>query len=39
MANVVCPDCWGERGGFRLTCGSSGCKSSTFVCEFCKGAG
>jgi hypothetical protein len=39
MANVVCPDCGGEKGGFRIACGSRGCQSSTFVCEFCKGEG
>ena len=39
MANVVCPDCGGEKGGFRIECGSRGCRSSTFVCDFCKGKG
>ncbi|MGO9268402.1 MAG: hypothetical protein ACLQBA_26540 [Candidatus Binataceae bacterium] len=39
MANVVCPDCGGEKGGFRIACGSRGCQSSTFVCEFCQGEG
>ena len=39
MANVVCPSCGGSKGGFRLACGSLGCQSSTFVCEFCKGEG
>ena len=39
MANVVCPECGGEKGGFRIACGSRGCQTSTFVCDFCKGAG
>jgi len=39
MANVVCPECRGEKGGFRVTCGSRGCETSTFDCEFCKGEG
>ena len=39
MANVVCPQCRGEKGGFRIVCGSRGCKTSTFVCDFCKGEG
>jgi hypothetical protein len=39
MANVVCPDCGGEKGGLRISCGSRGCQSSTFVCDFCKGEG
>ena len=39
MDNVVCPVCGGEKGGFRIECGSRGCRSSTFVCDFCKGEG
>jgi hypothetical protein len=39
MANVVCPVCGGEKGGFRIECGNRGCRPSTFVCDFCKGAG
>ena len=39
MANVVCPHCRGEKGGFRIACGSRGCKTSTFVCDFCTGEG
>jgi hypothetical protein len=39
MANVVCPSCGGAKGGFRIACGSRGCQSSTFVCEYCKGEG
>ncbi len=39
MANVVCPSCGGSKGGFRIACGSLGCQTSTFVCDFCKGEG
>jgi len=39
MANVVCPECRGEKGGFRIACGSGGCKTSTFTCDFCNGEG
>jgi len=39
MTNVVCPACRGEKGGFRIACGSGGCKTSTVTCDFCKGAG
>jgi hypothetical protein len=39
MANVVFPECGGEKGGFPIECGSRGCRSSTVVRDFCKGAG
>jgi hypothetical protein len=39
MANVVCPQYRGEKGGFRIACGSGGCKTSTVTCDFCKGEG
>ena len=39
MANVICPVCGGEKGGFPIECGSRGCRSSTVVRDFCKGAG
>ena len=39
MANVGCPNCRGEQGGFSIACSPGKCRSAIRLCDFCKGAG